>query len=180
VDEEGTATRQRLLAAAVAACVEHGFEGTTVADIAKRARVSGPGIYNHFGGKVELLVEAGRWALDQLTADRGSQRSATSTARAFLSDEFADTRRLLTELHLAAQRHPDVADLLAQWHRDHAEAWMRRVPGPDPGAAVKAYFALLLGICQIDSLTAIAGSNAAVANEVDHMVRLLLPEEAEQ
>ena len=62
--------------AAVASCVEHGFEGATVNDIAARADVSGPAIYKHFGGKVEL--------------------------------------------HLAGQRHPEVADLLVAWQTGHA------------------------------------------------------------
>ena len=97
------ATRERLLAATVAACVEHGFEGTTVADIARRAGVSAPAIYNHFGGKVELLVAAGRWGLDQVRPADGTPLTPEGAARAFLAGSFADTRCLLVELHLAGR-----------------------------------------------------------------------------
>lgn len=177
VDEAGTATRERLLAAAVAACVEHGFEGTTVADIAKRADVSAPAIYNHFGGKVELLVAAGRWALDRLGPQEGARLSPVAAARAFLADSFAETRRLLSELHLAGQRHPEVADLLAKWHGDHAAGWLRRANGPHAEAIVKTYFALLLGLCQIDSLVSLPAPTAAIADRVEGLLCVLFPEE---
>ena len=37
IDEHGTPTRERLLRAAVEACVEFGYDGATLADIARRA-----------------------------------------------------------------------------------------------------------------------------------------------
>ena len=58
VDRHGTPTRERLLNAAADACVEHGYVGATLADIARRADVSTPAIYSHFSGKADLLVEA--------------------------------------------------------------------------------------------------------------------------
>lgn len=177
-DEFGTATRERLLAAAVASCAEQGFEGTTVADIAKRADVSAPAIYNHFGGKVELLVEAGRFALDGLNATAGAQLTAAAIARAFMADEFADTRRLLSELHLAAQRHPDVADLLAKWHGDHAARWLSRASNADPASTVKTFFALLLGLCQLDALSSLSAPQLAVEARVDELLAVLFPAEA--
>ena len=42
VDEHGTPTRERLIRAAVEACVEHGYDGATLSDIARRAGVSTP------------------------------------------------------------------------------------------------------------------------------------------
>ena len=81
VDDAGVATRQRLLGAAIAACVEHGYEAVTVNDVAARAEVSAPAIYHHFGGKDELLVAAGRWALDRLRPEDGAalERRRTSS-----------------------------------------------------------------------------------------------------
>lgn len=177
LDEFGTSTRERLLAAAVASCAQQGFEGTTVADIARRADVSAPAIYNHFGGKVQLLVEAGRFALDRLNAEAGRQATAGAIARAFLADEFAETRRLLSELHLAGQRHPDVADLLAKWHGDHAVRWRRRSSGPDSDATVKTFFALLLGLCQIDSMSSLEAPTPTVVSRVDALLNVLFPDE---
>ena len=178
-DDAATATRERLLAAAVSSCVELGFEGVTVADIAKRAEVSAPAIYNHFDGKVELLVAAGRWALDELTAGVGVRVTPAAVARTYLAPEFADTRRLLSELHLAAQRHPEVADLLAKWHGDHGDRWMKRARGRAPvkQATVKTFFALLLGLCQIDSMPTMEVSPAALEARVMTLIAVLFPDE---
>lgn len=181
LDDQGTATRERLLDAAVASCVEHGFDGATVGDIARRAGVSAPGIYNHFDGKVDLLVEAGRSALDRLSiGDRTSNPSditPTQVAHAFMAPDFAESRRFLTELHAAAQRHPDVADLLAKWHGDQAAQWVKRARGRDRQATVKAFFALLLGLAQIDALVSIDASPKAMHTRVDAVVDVLFPGE---
>lgn len=158
LDDEGRPTRERLLAAATAACVEHGFEAVTVSDIAKRADVSTPAIYNHFSGKSELIVEACRLALEGIRP--ASQRAPVEpheVIRRYLSDEFADARTLQLELHLAAQRHPDVADLLATWHGEHTARWVDA--GADV-ATVKAWYLLLLGIAQVDALSSLATTPA--------------------
>lgn len=178
-DDFAGATRERLLIAAAQSCVERGFEGATVADIAQRAEVSAPAIYNHFGGKVELLVAAGRWALDELTAGAGVRVTPAAVARTYLAPDFADTRRLLTELHLAAQRHPEVAALLASWHRSHGDRWTARVRGRAPvkQATVKTFFALLLGLCQIDSMPTLEVSPAALEARVMTLIAVLFPDE---
>ena len=180
VDDAGVATRERLLAAAAAACVEHGFDGATVGDIARRADVSAPAIYNHFGGKVELMVAAGRAALSRLGPSESAPRpTARAVARAFLADGFAPTRRLLLELHLASQRHPELAMLLADWHAAQAATW-RPVSGRDRDAVVKVFFALLLGLCQIESLVALDASKSAVVRQAEAMAAVLFPEEEPQ
>ena len=84
---EGAGTRDRLLAAASATCVERGYEGATVGEIARRAGVTTGAIYNHFGGRTELMVEAGRRALDEVTDTR--RLSVDGAVRRFLSAEFA-------------------------------------------------------------------------------------------
>jgi AcrR family transcriptional regulator len=177
VDDTGVATRERLLTAAANACVEHGFDGATVADIARRADVSAPAIYNHFGGKVELMVAAGHAALDRLRpAGTPTRLSAPQVVRTFLADEFAATRRLLVELHLAGQRHPDVAGLLASWHTGQAANWQPAGASTDD-ATVKTFFLFLLGLCQIDALEALSGSAPNVTAMAERVVAALFPEE---
>ncbi len=172
-------TRERLLAAAVAACVEHGFEATKLRDIGRRADVSAPAVFKHIGSKAELVVAAGRWALDRIRPDERGRTSAADVVRAFLSDDFADSRRMQVELHLAGQRHPEVAELLAKWHGDHAAQWAPRASGPDADAAVKTFFALLLGLCQVESLSALPGSASAVADQAVALAdRLIVQVEA--
>lgn len=177
VDEAGTATRERLLAAAAASCVANGFDGATLGDIARRADVSAPAIYNHFGGKVELMVAAGQYGLSRLgPTERSALPTAIQTVRVFMANEFAVTRRLLAELHLASQRRPELAALLADWHLTQANVW-RPKSGRDRDATVKMFFTVLLGLCQIESLPALTASKAAMTRQAEALAAVLFPEE---
>lgn len=173
VDEDGVATRERLLRAGVASCVEFGFDGATVADIAARADVSAPAIYNHFGGKVELLVAAGRDALARLAPqDPTTRPQAADVVRTFLAPDFEPTRRLLIELHGAAGRHAEVAALLADWHTERADRW-RSASNVDDDAVVKIFFALLLGLCHIESLSALPASQQSLVRYAEALASAL-------
>jgi AcrR family transcriptional regulator len=178
LDDTGVATRERLLTAAAEACVEHGFDGATLGDIAHRADVSAPAIYNHFaGGKVELMVAAGHAALDRLAPPGAVTRpSARRVVRTFLSDDFSTTRRLLVELHVAGQRHADVGTLLASWHTEQARTW-RPTGGDHADATVKLFFAILLGLCQLEALSSLPGSSSDVTTLAERLVAVLFPEE---
>lgn len=177
-DDDGVPTRERLLAAAAAAFVERGFEGVTLADIARRAEVSTPAIYNHFDGKTELIVAACRWALEGMGAPiDNSRRDPVAVVRRYLSDDFADARRLQLELHLASMRHPDVADMLAKWHGDNAREWADKLPGdPDPLATVKVFYLLLLGLAQVDALSSLDVPRQTLTRRVEALVRVLFAE----
>jgi len=128
-------------------CVERGYEGATVGEIARRAAVTTGAIYNHFGGRSELLVEAARHTLDIVGGER--HLDVDAVVRRFLAPDFARTRRFLLELHGASLRHRDLADLLDAWHAERAAEIERA--GGDP-AAVKALFLLLLGCCQLEAV----------------------------
>lgn len=176
-DLHGTATRERLLAAAAASCVEHGFDGATLNDIAGRAEVSGPAIYNHFASKVELMVAAAQLALTEL----GSRSAPTprGVVNTYLSDEFAATRRFVVELHLASHRHPELAQMLGAWHTQRAsELAAEWVAGPAATrqARIATLFAFLLGLCQIDSLSALGVSTGEVRRQAHRMVEVLFPD----
>jgi len=177
LDAAGVATPERLLASAAAACVEHGFEGVTLGDVARRAGVSTPAVYNHYRSKAELLVAAGRWALDRLPPGDPDRRTPAAVVRSFLGDGFADSRRLMVELHLAGQRHPDVAALLADWHADHARVWAARAGPGLTTATVTVFFAFLLGLCQIEGLSDMSARADQVEQRALDMVAVLFPEE---
>jgi AcrR family transcriptional regulator len=175
----GTATRERLLAAAAASCVELGFDGATLNDIARRAEVSGPAIYNHFANKAELMVAAAQLAL------AGLSPRATPTPHevvsTYLSDEFATTRRFVLELHLASHRHPDLARLLGAWHAARAAqlaAEWTSGPAATRTARVATLFAFLLGLCQIDALRGLDVPTDDVRQQAHQMVDVLFPEQA--
>ena len=60
--------RERLVVAAVDLFFEHGYDATTVAQIAERAGVTKSTFFRHFGDKRELLV-AGQETLSRLLAE---------------------------------------------------------------------------------------------------------------
>jgi len=153
----GRDTRERLLACAAEAFGKHGFEKATLAEIARRARVTTGAIYNHFEDKEDLLLEASRAALEGLAnpTQAGVSELAETAPALFMAPEFARTRQLLVELHLAATRSPRLKRLLSAWHRERAAELMADAPGDEAErlAAVKLLFLLLMGTTHLDALS---------------------------
>lgn len=151
VDRHGTPTRERLLNAAADACVEHGYVGATLADIARRAEVSTPAIYSHFSGKADLLVEACQRELNTISSGRLREVDGLrELARAWIQPEFQRSRIIVAEIHCAAIRHPEVAELLGAWQEVTAGA-LENLAGLDTAQA-KQYFLLLIGLAHLDQV----------------------------
>lgn len=169
VDEHGTPTRERLLRAAVEACVEFGYDGATLADIARRADVSTPAVYSHFSGKAALLVEAIKHELQAITMNRlPGEAGIREIARYWLQPDFAPTRILVAELHCAAIRQPEVAALLGDWQRENAER-LERQAGLSP-SQVKMYYLLLLGLSHTDEVNSLGVGQSDVERQVDAVI----------
>ena len=160
---DGATTRARLVAAAHAACLDVGFDAVTLADIAARAGVTAAAVYNHFADKDELLFEAGRRALEDLTAGAVGRldavRSAREIAAGYLAPELSAQRRLLLQIHQASERDPALRAVLAAWHRSSAEQLRplvrARQGGDDAVTILKAFYLLLLGLCHLEQLDAL-------------------------
>ena len=170
-------TRDRLIAAAVEVFVERGFGQANITEIAERAGISGPAVYKHFDGKADLLIQAARHSLD--TTLRGSAvgaRNPKETARRWLSPEFEPTRRLLVELHLTAGREADLAGLLAEWHLERTAAW--QTDADHSVDRIKAFYLLLMGLAQVDSLASLDADPTLVQDHVDRMVDALFTDDA--
>lgn len=121
VDRHGTPTRERLLTAAVDACVERGYDGVTLSEIARRADVSTPAVYSHFKGKAELMVAASKRELVRLGDNSTSpNRDLVGTMLRWMQPDNDTVRRLILELHSAATRYPEVAELLDDWTEANA------------------------------------------------------------
>lgn len=176
VDTHGTPTKERLLDAAVEVCVEFGYEAATLTEIARRADVSTPAIYNHFVDKPDLMVAASRRELDRLRwNNRTNDRLVHATVDLWLDPANATMLSLMVELHMAATRHPDVAALLHTWHVDNAAVQTER---DGLGLAqVKVLYLLLMGLAHHDQID-LGVSNAAVRDEVHALVRGWLAETA--
>lgn len=167
-------TRDRLIAAAIEVFGENGFSGASITDIAARAGISGPAVYKHFNGKADLLIQAARHSLEGVSgAARRAARTPIETAKRWLSPEFAPTRRLILELHLAAGREDELMDLLAEWHQEQAAAWQER--RTDDVEQIKTFYLLLLGLSQIDVLSSLEGDPTLVETHVGHIVTALFP-----
>ncbi|MGI9643799.1 MAG: TetR/AcrR family transcriptional regulator [Ilumatobacteraceae bacterium] len=169
VDEHGTPTRERLLNAAIDACVEHGYEGVTLSEIARRADVSTPAVYSHFAGKADLLVAASKRELDEIGGSRLPDNLGLRTiARQWLSEDFAKTRVLIGELHRAAIRHPEVADLLNDWLDENSKRFAGAA-GLNP-SQIKMYYLLLLGATNVDSVGAPDVDQADLEAEITTLI----------
>ncbi len=172
-------TRDRLVAAAIEVFTEDGYSGASITDIAARAGISGPAVYKHFDTKADLLIQAARQSLEGVAGDTTAVADTpTETALRWLAPDFAPTRRLLLELHLAAARDEELLELLAAWHVERAAAWQGRHAN-DLGR-IKTFYLLLLGLSQLDILSAIEADNAAIEGHVERMVTALFPERPAQ
>ncbi len=96
---QGDETRQRLLDAAIELAAERGYDGATVALIAKRADVSMSSIYWHFASKDQLLAAVidrsfAAWAGDAViwTEPPGGVRRSEHIAALMAQDVVALTR----------------------------------------------------------------------------------------
>lgn len=154
--------------AAVDACIESGYEGVTLADIARRAGVSTPAIYSHFSGKAALLVEGIKHELDAISHSRlPGEAGIREVARLWLQPSFRPTRILVAELHAAAIREPDVAALLADWQRENA---VRLARAGLTTSQVRTYYMLLLGLSHLDQVSSLDVDLAATEAVVDQLI----------
>jgi AcrR family transcriptional regulator len=83
--DRSRATRQRLLAAAVACLAEHGWAGSTVSVVAERAGVSRGAAQHHFPTREDLFTAAVEYVAEErsqaLRALPGQDRAAVVAAR---------------------------------------------------------------------------------------------------
>jgi AcrR family transcriptional regulator len=92
VEARLSASRDRILAAALAIVAEHGYAGCSVAAVARRAGVATGSVYRHFPAKADLVTEVFRTAaqreVDAVTR-AAELESAAATALAAVIETFA-------------------------------------------------------------------------------------------
>jgi AcrR family transcriptional regulator len=155
-------TRDRLLDAAAEVFCERGYDGTTVAEVARRAGLTTGAIYANFRDKAELLLKAiERDSADVVVDMEAARRSgASATDRLVLMADRMVTRQdhtdrlLFVELLAAARRHPDVGQRVTEMLRAIEAELTRLVErarhdgdvDPQWDAATVARFCLALGV----------------------------------
>ena len=115
-------TASRLVAAAAEVFAEKGYDGSGVAEMARRAGLTTGAIYSRFTGKAELLAEAIHHhsvdQLDRLLAQGAFRGRATDLLEVvgthLVVDGASQDTSLLVEAFAAARRHPEVADMLKE------------------------------------------------------------------
>jgi len=169
VDLHGTPTRERLLRAAADACVEFGYEGATLSDIARRADVSTPAIYSHFSGKADLLVEACQRELNTISSSSLREvEGLRELACHWIQPEFRRSRIIVAEIHCAAIRQPEVAALLRSWQRSTTDTLESRAGLTT--AQAQQFFLLLIGLAHLDQVEGIEVAPAATEAEVSSVL----------
>lgn len=161
-------TKDRLLVAAEEAFVELGYEGVTINEIVGRAGYTPGAVYNHFGGKAELLIEVVRRVLDRVaevvqaasTTDDITKRGA-AMVEAWFSLSRAD-RLTLGEVNQAASRHERVRVLLneavgdavqaTQSYIEDAQATGRANPDLDAGRVARIILVFCAGLNHLDTV----------------------------
>lgn len=88
-EEQARATRRRIVEAALALFSTQGFAGTSVKEVAERASVSEQTVYNAFGDKVGLLVQA---ALAYMETGGGGEEATLLAALKVEPDPMARIR----------------------------------------------------------------------------------------
>ncbi|CUU56540.1 DNA-binding transcriptional regulator, AcrR family [Parafrankia irregularis] len=145
---------RRILEVAAEAFYQNGFHGVGVDEIGRRAGLSGPAIYRHFGSKDEILATLLNEAMDELMSAtlpvHGNPGRDLDRALRHHAD-FAVAHRHLVNLY---QR--EIRSLAAPWRRafdrrrvQYTERWERLVADRFPGmpqATVAAVTQACLGM----------------------------------
>lgn len=100
---KGERTAQRVLDAAEDLFATQGYDGTSLRQIAERAGIQEPGIYNHFAGKQALYEAVLFRALNPMAEALSIQMNTASSLR-----EYTDLPSIITDLLL---EHPAMASL---------------------------------------------------------------------
>lgn len=100
---KGERTAGRIMDAAEELFADHGYDGTSLRQIAERAQIREPGLYNHFAGKQALYEAVLFRALNPM-----AQALAHHMERASSLREYTDLPAIITDLLLV---HPKMASL---------------------------------------------------------------------
>jgi len=182
-------TRQRLLDAAADVFAERGYEGATLADIARKAGFTTGAIYSRFRDKAELLLAVVERILESqqdaaVEAATGHDLGALATR--FTDADSAAMRSLVLEAHVAARRNPAVGEVLRRFQSERLAALTRTVkeaqsagdvdPSVDANAVATLFMAIPLGLVLLDAAGVDLPSGTAWTSLAEHTAASLRPD----
>lgn len=134
----GTERRHQLIGIARSLFAERGYDGTSIEEIAQRANVSKPVVYEHFGGKEGLyavVVDREMSALlDGITSSLTNNRSRVRVERVALAlltyvEERTDGFRIMIRDSPASISSGTYSSLLNDAVNGSARFWLETSPG---------------------------------------------------
>lgn len=188
--ERSADTTRRLLDATLDTLAEHGYQGTTTTEVARRAGVSRGAMLHHFPHRNALLAAAAERMIDTRIAEfRDAMARIPASAdrvRAaidLLWEICSSTIHVAwTELALAARNDPELAPVVAELERTVQirvrETWAETFPELQSRdhATVAPDFALSLleGLAFRQLVTADRDRSTAVVDALKHVATLIL------
>jgi AcrR family transcriptional regulator len=130
-------THSRILEAAAAGFAENGYDGTSVAEICRRAEVSKGAFYHHFASKQDLFMEL----LERWLAELDEGLAALHTGRTYVPQELLDMTEMIRRVfQVAEDQLPIFLEFWAQAAHDPA-VWEATVT---PYRRYRAFFARMV------------------------------------
>jgi AcrR family transcriptional regulator len=168
-DRPPGATRAQLLEAAAEVFSEQGYAGASISAIADRAGVTSGALYRHFESKADLLLHVVEQAVHALPLSERLAAGGRTTPRFFsqLVSAYADPsvrrlRRLAIEIHAAASRDKEAAELLLAFNERTRAALHERLErcaesgaisaAIDPQRTASLLLVLVMGLAHLDTL----------------------------
>ena len=141
-------TREQILETALELFTTHGYDATSLREIADRLQLTKAAVYYHFPAKELLLLELTRPFLDGLsrmvTDIRTAEHSEPESVLAAYLDLFLEHSNVVSLLgrEPATQYHPDIG----QRARSLVTAIQHHLAGPDPSPSRSVRTACAMGV----------------------------------
>jgi AcrR family transcriptional regulator len=121
------ATRQRILAAAAEVFLERWYDDVTLAELAKRAGVSGQTVINHYGGKEQLATAAYEYLSKEITLRRYTpQPGDVEGAVEALVEDYEITGEAVIRMLALEEKVATLRPLLERGRDGHRE-WVETI-----------------------------------------------------
>jgi AcrR family transcriptional regulator len=155
--QKSSLTRDRIVIATLECIVEHGYEKTTMARIADKARVSQGSMQYHFPAKIEAIKAAVNYLHARRLTDHQRDLEDIPEGMDPMAHAIEVYWRHLNEGHyvayqdlvIAARTHPELASVLRPAYQRFVTAWRREALSLIPESGGKrAQFELICDIGQ--------------------------------
>lgn len=189
-------TRDQLLNAAAQVFAEQGYSAASVAMIAERVGITSGAVYRHFTNKADILLELLKKDLHVLpiTEKLASKGRPSVSFFAKLVSIYADpsvqpVRRLAVEIHAAAARDREVAELLKAFTDHSRDSLCARLeaakaeglvpPSIDVRQTVNILLILIMGLANLDTLDPTLVGNRKLMRFLERSVEIMLTTDVE-